>query len=592
MNSIMDSSIYKEFHRYHSFAPIRQGSIHYFADSERYFLDLFNELENAKETIYICDWWLTPELYLLRPYKKHINSRIDYVLLRAAQRNVNIYILVFKEFNMALPNDSEHTKIYLSSLHRNIHVQRHPEHFASTGSLYWSHHEKLVLIDCKLAYCGGVDLCLGRFSTQHHYLLDFDDESEKLFPGQDYNNVRIKDFKQVRTKWDQDIISRDDPRMPWHDIHSKLQGESVLDIAFHFVQYWNHCKTNKTRRETIPFLTPPQQRQKLPVKGDYVSTQVLRSVSPWSVGTNMEKSILEAYIGLIRSAKKYVYIENQFFVSNASNSTVVKNTIAFEIVNRIKLAHEKGENFKVYVIIPLMPGFADLTGDEGNTTKLILEFQAKTISKGTGSILQTLAQSNINGDHYFCVFGLRNFAIKGAKCATEQIYIHSKLMIVDDCKCVLGSANINDRSMEGNRDSEIAVVSEFSENSYFKDVLKVENPILKLRQELWAEHLGEYDISLDDPSSDEAWEFWRIRSNINTDIYRTVFYPYPDDSMLLLSDLEKAGEFVIDVTDEIKEKLSGIKGHLVEYPLKFLMKEKHVTDTFSVERYAPGELFI
>lgn len=41
---------------------------------------------------------------------------------------------------------------------------------------------------------------------------------------------------------------------------------------------------------------------------------------------------------------------------------------------------------------------------------------------------------------------------------TELIYIHSKLMIVDDLYVLMGSANINDRSMIGDRDSEFAVL--------------------------------------------------------------------------------------------------------------------------------------
>ena len=40
---------------------------------------------------------------------------------------------------------------------------------------------------------------------------------------------------------------------------------------------------------------------------------------------------------------------------------------------------------------------------------------------------------------------------------TEIIYVHSKIMIVDDNITIIGSANINDRSMLGARDSEIAV---------------------------------------------------------------------------------------------------------------------------------------
>ena len=43
---------------------------------------------------------------------------------------------------------------------------------------------------------------------------------------------------------------------------------------------------------------------------------------------------------------------------------------------------------------------------------------------------------------------------------TELVYVHSKLMIVDDRKVIIGSANINDRSMLGDRDSEVCVLME------------------------------------------------------------------------------------------------------------------------------------
>jgi phospholipase D1/2 len=43
---------------------------------------------------------------------------------------------------------------------------------------------------------------------------------------------------------------------------------------------------------------------------------------------------------------------------------------------------------------------------------------------------------------------------------SELIYVHSKLLIADDRLVICGSANINDRSLLGSRDSEIAVVIE------------------------------------------------------------------------------------------------------------------------------------
>lgn len=36
-----------------------------------------------------------------------------------------------------------------------------------------------------------------------------------------------------------------------------------------------------------------------------------------------------------------------------------------------------------------------------------------------------------------------------------QVYVHSKIMIIDDRTTLIGSANINDRSLLGSRDSEV-----------------------------------------------------------------------------------------------------------------------------------------
>lgn len=55
------------------------------------------------------------------------------------------------------------------------------------------------------------------------------------------------------------------------------------------------------------------------------------------------------------------------------------------------------------------------------------------------------------------------------KLVTEIIYIHSKLMIVDDRMAICGSANINDRSLLGQRDSEFCLVIQDTEEetAYF-----------------------------------------------------------------------------------------------------------------------------
>jgi phospholipase D1/2 len=75
--------------------------------------------------------------------------------------------------------------------------------------------------------------------------------------------------------------------------------------------------------------------------------------------------------------------------------------------------------------------------------------------------LSRLRRFTENPGNYIKFFGLRQHEVMpNGQPATEQVYIHSKMMVVDDEVAIIGSANINDRSMLGFRDSEIAVVIE------------------------------------------------------------------------------------------------------------------------------------
>lgn len=89
-----------------------------------------------------------------------------------------------------------------------------------------------------------------------------------------------------------------------------------------------------------------------------------------------------------------------------------------------------------------------------------MHYEFLSLSRGGRSLFEELAKDpNISDPfEYISVYGLRNHGVMpNGTPATEIIYIHSKLMIVDDMFVICGSANINDRSMLGKRDSEIAV---------------------------------------------------------------------------------------------------------------------------------------
>eukprot|EP01018_Ginkgo_biloba_P016109 Gb_35652 [translate_table: standard] len=91
-----------------------------------------------------------------------------------------------------------------------------------------------------------------------------------------------------------------------------------------------------------------------------------------------------------------------------------------------------------------------------------------------------------------------------------MIYVHSKGMIVDDEYVILGSANINQRSMDGSRDSEIAMGAYQPQYTWAR---KGDNPhgqVYGYRMSLWAEHLGVLEDCFQQPESLECVR--RVRS--------------------------------------------------------------------------------
>ncbi|CAL1290309.1 unnamed protein product [Larinioides sclopetarius] len=147
-------------------------------DGATYFEAVAEVLDKAKEEIYITDWWLTPEIYLKRPTIHGHYWQLDYVLRRKAREGVQIYILLYKELEVALGINSYHTQKKLKKMHKNIKVIRHPE--VSKGVLLWAHHEKIVCVDQSYAFVGGLDLCYGRWDDYQHRLSDFGEFEKKL----------------------------------------------------------------------------------------------------------------------------------------------------------------------------------------------------------------------------------------------------------------------------------------------------------------------------------------------------------------------------------------------------------------------------
>ncbi|XP_023734073.1 phospholipase D zeta 1 [Lactuca sativa] len=247
-------------HRFGSFAPPRgltdDGSqAQWFVDGCAAFEAIALAIEGAKSEIFMCGWWLCPELYLRRPFQAHASSRLDALLEAKAKQGVQIYILMYKELALALKINSVYSKKKLVAIHENVRVLRFPDHFSS-GVYLWSHHEKLVIVDNDICFIGGLDLCFGRYDSHDHKV---GDDPATLWPGKDYYNPRESEPNSWEDTMKDELDRKNYPRMPWHDVHCALWGPPCRDVARHFVQRWNYAKRNKAPNEQgIPLLMPQQ----------------------------------------------------------------------------------------------------------------------------------------------------------------------------------------------------------------------------------------------------------------------------------------------------------------------------------------------
>ncbi|KNE58807.1 hypothetical protein AMAG_04357 [Allomyces macrogynus ATCC 38327] len=622
MRDMLDNCEYAQVPRWSAFAPPRAGGrVEFFVDGEEYFERVADAIDGARRSVYILDWWLSPEVYMKRPIcPENEEWRLDRLLQRKAKEGVQIYIIVYKEVTAALSNCSFHTKFYLVSLHPNIHVQRHPDMLKTTP--FWAHHEKAVVIDDRVAYLGGLDLCYGRWDSHAHPLVDLapPESGAQLFPGQDFSNPRHADFRSIDTTWMTDLLDRTRvPRMPWHDVACALHGPTVADLARHFVQRWNYVKARKAAgRNDLPLLFPGAPVPEVVVEerrpGAPHSVQLTRSLASWSCGVPTEKSILTAYETLIDEAKYFVYIENQFFGTLAQCSIQWKGDDV--MTDRIYRAYTQREPFRVIVMMPLLPAFAGpIESAAASTLRMVMNYQFESISRGPNSLIARLEQAGIPADEYVTFYGLRTFdfldasataaaaaaaagkhspsteslapwpgapasefatptteydmvtlvedpqgltttatppplrpraetaltlASNEGKFVTEMVYIHTKLMIVDDRHAILGSANINDRSMLGDRDSELAIVISGQGDAWVPmggdgQEVVVDSAIHDLRMKLMKEHLGQLgdaseDHVLANVLAPEFEHLWHGTARRNTAVFRDVFHCVPDDT--------------------------------------------------------------
>ncbi|WCJ26135.1 phospholipase D beta 1 [Euphorbia peplus] len=450
----------------------------------------------------------------------------------------------------------------------------------------YTHHQKTVIVDADadnyrrkiVAFVGGLDLCAGRYDTPHHHLF----RTLETVHKDDFHNPTFLEPSGC-------------PREPWHDLHSKVDGPAAYDILTNFEERWSKASKphgiqkfkasfddSLLRLERIPEIIgiaeASSQAERDP---ETWHTQVFRSIDSTSVkgfpddpkdassvnllcGKNVviDMSIHTAYVKAIRSAQHFIYIENQYFLGSSFNwdshkdlgaNNLIPIEIALKIANKIRAR----ERFSAYILVPMWPEGVPT----GIPTQRILFWQQKTMQMMYETIYKALVEAGLENTYepqdylnFFCLgnrealdreSSLNGHSTNAAKTpqALSQknrrfmIYIHSKGMIVDDEYVILGSANINQRSMEGTRDTEIAMGAYQPRHTLARKGSYPHGQVHGYRMSLWAEHIGGIEECFERPESLECVR--RVRA---------------------------AGE--ANWRQFAGEKVTEMKGHLLKYPVE------------------------
>ena len=256
----------------------------------------------------------------------------------------------------------------------------------------------------------------------------------------------------------------------------------------------------------------------------------------------------------------------------------VSNGIGKALADRIGRAIDEGKPFHVYMILPVHPEGAlnvpnimhqvhltmqSLVFGEQSLVKRIQRRMAlrALLDKGVDPAAAARAIEQIGADsrpdyqrqdwsRYLTLLNLRTWDQLNGQVVTEQIYIHSKLLIADDRIAILGSANINDRSLLGTRDSELAVIVRDSTPITValdgKRPQQVSKAVHELRVALWKKHFGlsmtkvsrvqpatGLQSCLDQPAAESSWRAIQLRARRNAEAYETAFDFIPRNTSLV-----------------------------------------------------------
>lgn len=362
-------------------------------DGEEYYQAFFETVPKAKKSIDILGWELDSRINIGHIHNQYpSNLRLYFNQLVKNNRRLHVNVLIWRSpFYLLFGRENFASARWKLETDKNINFRQvgHPH-------IYGTHHEKMVIIDNKCAFLGGMDISRKRWDTPDHKL----------------NNPLRKD-------------EYGNPYHPIHDIQIVLTGEIIQELKHHLKE--KHMPDQLDETEKDGELWPHTNA----VEVDYIKAALSRTNSAKGY-----REIENLYLEAIHAAKKFIYIENQYF----SSETII-NALCWKLMEK--------DGPEVIIVLPY-----SYRG----------KFEKAIYTSARNKALKKLRDA----DHFR---RLGFFYPDNAKNDQSRfIVVHSKFMIVDNEFLTLGSANLNNRSLHV--DSELNLSMEEYEDNGVKTFIR------------------------------------------------------------------------------------------------------------------------
>ena len=277
-----------------------------------------------------------------------------------------------------------------------------------------SHHQKIVVIDDSVAFCGGIDVTMQRWDTRKH----LDDDPRRIGPD-------------------------GRPGHPWHDATSAADGDAARALGDLARARW--------KAATGQELTPCDDCQDCwPAGLRPTFTDIRPAIArtlPRMTSVTPAHEIEAAWLDMIAGARRMIYAENQYFASRRIGHAIAK-----------RLAGEDPP--EIVIVAPqTADGWLEPLAMDTARAKLV-EALRRIDRHGRLRIYHPVTQHR------------------------APIYVHAKVMVVDDRVLRVGSSNFNNRSMRLDTECDVILSVDEPGNEHLA------KEIAALRDDLLAEHLG------------------------------------------------------------------------------------------------------